>query len=865
MKSIQPFQFSPYSDCLWKPRTVKLTPLRLPSRNKKHLILGAIGNGENRASQDVELDQQQTMDLQFGIRIGEDSEETSSKVIGKKAIKGMDGLLLKRPLPNLLTKTDVRKLTDIPSSQTGSKNNTEKRKSLDLVRPVKRKEGKEAVSSDLTRLGIHTKTFPAGSNSMNITDEVLLRKPYAQNKGSETLGFVSRPITPYFLSNKKEDKSKRHLEDTGLLRRPEAQVTRIDNNSNEIPGDLKAEEVIIEDLLGSKTDNANAQAAAHKQNSERGDMKREHKISAIRPTMPKNLLMSTAHEMDSHNSNRNAEHESYHEMHGKEDVSSFSSKESQEMNDSAPASVKSDKMFKVDANVSGLVATPPAKMNHQQAKQCIQDSKEGADYKVESHSIQQTTSVGLESVKLKVLRPMGSPRVYLSEENVVKRKTREDLPRHPLVNEISGQHSIRVCSEPDTGLDSPPCGKELEEKTHISDGPEDDSEKTFSHLINSFPSDHSDGAEDVLDKKVHQSTSDDSELQKLLHEMVPHASSRHTKKFESNVQISNQAKEISSQAVEEGEDHDWALAEILHGSGGFEEVELLSCSNIGFVVSFGSLLGLLPYRDLSFKKRPFPFEVWLQKKVSDPSKFQKELGSESGAQFNNSMPMPGLTFPNNEAAIQSEDQKSAMTAHESQNLLNLYNQDRTKFLSSFLGQKTRATVTLVDRKSGRLLFSEKAKENRESIEKKASVMVLKVKVCGLDRSRHRINLSLKQLKPDPLLENLESILKEDDDHTSSSLEHAELNSEWPEIESLIRELEAEDGIQNVSKGRLLLSTGLAPSFQVYLSDTHGDQYKILARSENRIQEIIVQASLDRDGMKSAVVSCTSRVAQGGGQ
>ncbi|XP_057842880.2 uncharacterized protein LOC131052257 isoform X3 [Cryptomeria japonica] len=779
MKSIQPFQFSPYSDCLWKPRTVKLTPLRLPSRNKKHLILGAIGNGENRASQDVELDQQQTMDLQFGIRIGEDSEETSSKVIGKKAIKGMDGLLLKRPLPNLLTKTDVRKLTDIPSSQTGSKNNTEKRKSLDLVRPVKRKEGKEAVSSDLTRLGIHTKTFPAGSNSMNITDEVLLRKPYAQNKGSETLGFVSRPITPYFLSNKKEDKSKRHLEDTGLLRRPEAQVTRIDNNSNEIPGDLKAEEVIIEDLLGSKTDNANAQAAAHKQNSERGDMKREHKISAIRPTMPKNLLMSTAHEMDSHNSNRNAEHESYHEMHGKEDVSSFSSKESQEMNDSAPASVKSDKMFKVDANVSGLVATPPAKMNHQQAKQCIQDSKEGADYKVESHSIQQTTSVGLESVKLKVLRPMGSPRVYLSEENVVKRKTREDLPRHPLVNEISGQHSIRVCSEPDTGLDSPPCGKELEEKTHISDGPEDDSEKTFSHLINSFPSDHSDGAEDVLDKKVHQSTSDDSELQKLLHEMVPHASSRHTKKFESNVQISNQAKEISSQAVEEGEDHDWALAEILHGSGGFEEVELLSCSNIGFVdrLNIGDIVTC------------------------------QVTGINSFGVF---VQLEGVSALIHDSELSWDPDWDA----------NLHLQ---------VGE------------------------------------VLKVKVCGLDRSRHRINLSLKQLKPDPLLENLESILKEDDDHTSSSLEHAELNSEWPEIESLIRELEAEDGIQNVSKGRLLLSTGLAPSFQVYLSDTHGDQYKILARSENRIQEIIVQASLDRDGMKSAVVSCTSRVAQGGGQ
>lgn len=39
--------------------------------------------------------------------------------------------------------------------------------------------------------------------------------------------------------------------------------------------------------------------------------------------------------------------------------------------------------------------------------------------------------------------------------------------------------------------------------------------------------------------------------------------------------------------------------------------------------------------------------------------------------------------------------------------------------------------------------------------------------------------------------------------------------QWVEVESLIKELEQIEGVQNVTKGRFFLSPGLAPTFQVH--------------------------------------------------
>ncbi|KAH6835802.1 Nucleic acid-binding [Perilla frutescens var. hirtella] len=51
------------------------------------------------------------------------------------------------------------------------------------------------------------------------------------------------------------------------------------------------------------------------------------------------------------------------------------------------------------------------------------------------------------------------------------------------------------------------------------------------------------------------------------------------------------------------EDDDWARAEELVNTGEREEVELISASTKGFVASFGSLIGFLPYRNLAARMK----------------------------------------------------------------------------------------------------------------------------------------------------------------------------------------------------------------------------------------------------------------------
>lgn len=83
--------------------------------------------------------------------------------------------------------------------------------------------------------------------------------------------------------------------------------------------------------------------------------------------------------------------------------------------------------------------------------------------------------------------------------------------------------------------------------------------------------------------------------------------------------------------------------------------------------------------------------------------------------------------------------------------------------------------------------------------------------------------------------------------------------QWSDVESLVKELQQYEGIQSASRGRNFLSPGLAPTFQVYLASTFKDQYKLLARSGNKVQEVLVKTSLNKEQMKTAILMCTNKV------
>ncbi|KAE8657330.1 putative Pollen-specific protein SF3 [Hibiscus syriacus] len=397
-------------------------------------------------------------------------------------------------------------------------------------------------------------------------------------------------------------------------------------------------------------------------------------------------------------------------------------------------------------------------------------------------------------------------------------------------------------------------------------------------------------------------------------------------------------------SVSPQEDRDWTRAEDLLKTGRKAEVELISSSTKGFVVSFGSLIGFLPYRNLAAKWKFLAFESWLRQKGLDPSAYKQNLGviGSSDLMNKNSSLDSNSDSENNQqegkfaryeigrsfedlsrelkflSSLWSDSENNQQFEGKYspdmklEDLLRIYDQEKLKFLSSFVGQRVKVNVLMGDRKFRKLIVSLRPKEKEELIEKKRNVMaklrvgdvvkccikkityfgifvevegvpalihqtevswdatldpssyfkigqIVEAKVHQLDFTLERIFLSLKEITPDPLIEALESVVG-DHDNLDGRLQAAEADSEWPDVESLIKELEQIEGIQSVSKGRFFLSPGLAPTFQVYMASMFENQYKLLARSGNKVQEVIVEATLDKEDLKSTIQSCTNRVA-----
>ncbi|CAA7403386.1 unnamed protein product [Spirodela intermedia] len=324
-------------------------------------------------------------------------------------------------------------------------------------------------------------------------------------------------------------------------------------------------------------------------------------------------------------------------------------------------------------------------------------------------------------------------------------------------------------------------------------------------------------------------------------------------------------------------------------------------------VSFGSLIGFLPYRNIGAKWKFLAFESWLRKKGLDPSLYRQKLS------IMGSYEVQKKSFvESNDNLMEGYRETDKLTPDmKFEELLDIYDQEKIKFLSSFIGQVIRVSVVLVDQKSRKLIFSGRPKEKEEMVERKRSLMaklsigdvvkccvkkityfgifvevegvpalihqseiswdgtldpssffqigeIVDAKVHQLDYALERITLTLKEIMPDPLNEALESVVG---DHTSlgGAVEIEQEEAEWADVESLIEELEKIDGVVGVSKGRFFLSPGLTPTFQVYMASMYDNQYKLLARYGNKVQEVLVQSSMDKEQMKAAILACTNRV------
>ena len=100
-------------------------------------------------------------------------------------------------------------------------------------------------------------------------------------------------------------------------------------------------------------------------------------------------------------------------------------------------------------------------------------------------------------------------------------------------------------------------------------------------------------------------------------------------------------------------------------------------------VSFGSLIGFLPYRNMAAKWKFLAFESWLRQKGLDPSAYKQNLGviGSSDIMSKNSSLDSNLDSENNQ---QFEGNLSPDMKLE--DLLRIYDQEKLKFLSSFVSQ-----------------------------------------------------------------------------------------------------------------------------------------------------------------------------------
>jgi hypothetical protein len=100
-------------------------------------------------------------------------------------------------------------------------------------------------------------------------------------------------------------------------------------------------------------------------------------------------------------------------------------------------------------------------------------------------------------------------------------------------------------------------------------------------------------------------------------------------------------------------------------------------------VSFRSLIGFLPYRNLAAKWKFLAFESWLRQKGLDPSTYRQNLGviGSYDVAYKNS-PLKLNLDPEVDQKFEGEI-SADMTLDD---LLRTYDQEKIKFLSSFVGQ-----------------------------------------------------------------------------------------------------------------------------------------------------------------------------------
>ncbi|KAL2332639.1 hypothetical protein Fmac_013852 [Flemingia macrophylla] len=141
---------------------------------------------------------------------------------------------------------------------------------------------------------------------------------------------------------------------------------------------------------------------------------------------------------------------------------------------------------------------------------------------------------------------------------------------------------------------------------------------------------------------------------------------------------------------------------------------------------------------------------------------------------------------------------------------------------------------------------------------------VRVKVVGIDWGKSRINLSIKQLEEDPLLETLDKVIPQDgsaDANSTSSGDSGDIEP-LPGLETILEELQQEEGIYDVRISRQGFEKRVvSQDLQLWLSNAPptNQRFTLLARAGRQVQEIHLTTSLDQEGIKKTLQRVLERV------
>lgn len=857
----------------------RLSTLSLPCKSKRFVLFAS--NDKPRLN---EWDQ---MELQFGKMLGEDPKLTLAKIMGKKYNPDMSDLEIEKMFYKKGGKGmsydisefsfDVPKKRQSPTSLDGHnlvRPVPKKLDGLNLVRPVPKKGVKFEVDDKPKVSNLKRPSLPAvkvvNSTKVRVPD-VILRKPSVFSEDDAGNSKVSTSKSQYNMSiniGKGKEKVKDKFSDIALIRRPEL-ISFDQENKQESSGSVDAE-------VGK----------AVEQNSIK---------NLIESTKQNNFALVGKPQMLDNDSEKGAP---------KDTESSAVENLSSEMEHTSKISPELNNLALVE---KPEIVEKPQTLDNDSGQDTPEENYTGSSYaKILSAEMVQKSSITPDQINHALVE---KPQMLNNDSH---QGTSKDYTGSSSAKDLSSKMVPTSKLSPEQSLesgdDSPLSsdGQQSETLTELRPFQKNDlgsdvklavteASKTKSDSSNSSTS-----AEAVLHKpaRLNQSvkrTSDVTRGEKI------HAN---TESCDSTIGLE---KLSTPPPLEEHEIIDWKRAEDLVKTGGREEVEVISSSTRGFVVSFGSIIGFLPYRNLAAKHKFLAVGSWLRRRGLDPSMYKQNLSIIGSSE----VATKAATISSLDVSLEHNVDEEISSSNKIEDLLMIYDQEKLKFLSSFVGQKFKVNVLLAERKSRRLILSVKSKEKEELVERKRKLMaklsvgdvvkccikqityfgifvevegvpalihqtevswdatldpasyfkvgqIVEAKVHQIDFAVERIFLSLKDIVPDPMIEAMEVVVG-NNDSLGGELATAEADNEWADVESLIKELEQFKGIQAVSRGRFFLSPGLAPSFQVYMASMFENRYKLLARAGNRVQEVIVETSLGKEEIKSAISACTNKV------